>query len=114
MADPAPQLARAWEPARDAGVLAQLPYDPVPEPSGAHADRARHATVSTSTARAVHSDVARRGVAAVFRDGAPDFAVLAADRAARERVLVAGCDGAVAHVDAARRRGGAPGAPAPR
>jgi hypothetical protein len=105
MFNPAPQLASAWESARAAGVLAQLPYDLVLELSGVYADQARYVAMSTSIAEAVYGDMVRSGVLAVFRDRARNFAVLANDWSLREGVLIAECDSAVAHIDAAARRG---------
>ncbi len=108
MYNPAPQLSSAWESARAAGVLAQLPYDLVLELSDVYADQARYVAMSTSIAEEVYADLVREGVLAVFRDRARNFAVLAQDWSLREGVLMAECDSAVAHIDAARARGAAP------
>jgi hypothetical protein len=89
-------------------VLAQLPYDLVLELSDVYSDQARYAAMSNGIAQGVYGDMLRSGVPAVFRDRARNFAFLADDWSRREGVLIADCDSAVAHIDAARRRGAAP------
>lgn len=108
MFNPAPQLSSAWESARAAGVLGQLPYDLVLELSGVYTSQARYVAMSTHISEDLYVDMVRSGVLAVFRDRARNFAVLADDWAQRERVLIAECDSAVAHIDAASRHAAHP------
>lgn len=100
---PAPVAATAWEAAREAGVLAELPYATVLRIAPAYETQARYRGMSDGVLREILNDVMRLGFEPVLRDRAAQFAALDEDFSNRERVLAGRYREALAALPAAKR-----------
>ncbi len=85
--NPAPVTATAWEAAREAGVLAELPYAVVLRVAPVYETQARYRSATDGVLREILNDIMRLGFEATLRDRAAQFAGLDEDFSNRELVL---------------------------
>jgi hypothetical protein len=85
--NPAPVTSTAWDAAREAGALAELPYAVVLHVAPVYETQARYRASADGVAREILTDIMRLGFEPTLRDRAPQFAGLSEDFSNRERVL---------------------------
>ena len=96
MFNPARLVETAWTAARDAGAIDAIPYPVVLKLSRVYEWQAAYKHLGSEIVTDLYSDLRRRGIEPVLRDGYAGFIILTADFVNREEDMLARYDDALA------------------